>query len=110
MEQQTIRIRQILNTFPKAALIEMLLAQEVDTPTIIPTIEQPIAPAVRYVAKPYTPKPLVTRRKWTQAQDEALIYAVKQGRKSYREIGQLLGRTHKATCQRAVILRNRGLL
>jgi hypothetical protein len=104
MEQQIQQMKAILCRLPKAVLVELLIAQTTAAE------ELPKAPLIQHVPRPYKPRAEVTRRKWTPEQDEALIYAVKQGRKSYREIGQLLGRTHKATCQRTVILRNRGLL
>jgi len=111
MEQQTLRIRQILNQLPKALLIEMILAQEsepVSQTVSQPSLFEPSEPSVNHQFKHKRPRTSTTRRKWTREQDEALVYAIKQGRKSYAEIGQLLGRTNKAVCQRAVILRSRG--
>jgi len=105
MEQQIYQMKAILGRLPKAVLIELLLAQTTAAE------ELPKAPIIQEVKPQRTYRPAPTsKRKWTTEQDEALIYAVKQGRKSYREIGHLLGRTHKAVCQRTVILRNRGLL
>ena len=109
MEQQIRKVRELLNKLPKAVLIEMLLSQETETETPIPTISEPTLFDVNAQRYKRTPSRATTsRRRWTQAQDESLIYAVRQGRKTYEEIGQLLGRTNKAVCQRAVILRSRG--
>lgn len=115
MEQQTIRIRQILNTFPKAALIEMLLTQEIDEPRPQYSVSEPIEEPTLFTQSSKRYKRSISnaptsRRRWTKEQDEALIYAIKQGRKSYTEIGHLIGRTNKAIQQRATILRSRGLL
>ena len=104
MEQQIQQMKAILCRLPKAVLVELLIAQTTAAE------ELPKAPLIQQAPRRYTQSVEITRRKWTPEQDQALIYAIQQGRKGYREIGQLLGRTHKATCQRAVILRNRGLL
>ena len=107
MEQQIHKVREILNRLPKAVLIELLLQTDSTPPAAEPTLFEP-APQQSYKRQPS--QGLTTRRKWTGAQDDALIYALRQGRKSHAEIGALLGRTNKAVCQRAVILRSRGLL
>lgn len=107
MEQQTIRIRQILNTFPKAALIEMLLTQEVDAPKVEYSIQEPIEQPKQQRQQRVAP---ISRRRWTHIQDESLIYAVKQGRKTYAEIALMLGRTPEGIHNRLSKLRKAGLL
>lgn len=114
MEQQTLRIRQLLNTLPKSLLIEMLLAQEITTPALAPVVSEPIEEPTLFdtpniKGKRRRSNAPISRRRWTEAQDESLLYAVAQGRKSYAEIALMLGRTPEGIHSRLHKLRKAGL-
>ena len=92
MEQQQLRIREILDKLPKSQLIELLLA---DTPQQTQTT--------------FNVKPNRLGRRWSNKEDQYAIQAYKQGLTA-EQIADVLGRTESGVYNRLHELRNQGVL